>query len=1214
MGNDITDLQQAEKRGTLIQWAERIIQQQHYESIERMPVAELEPEISKIKPCDVTCLFRMTELVFNKDEGSINRLTTVLNALHSSGTSCLMLLQCQNSRIELYLGAVNKHRYENKYYMNTVRSILREGISGNLPGTELQEIVSRQEIEHKINQCINNGFDSQCVTAVSCVPSECVNSANTVPGMENLLEAVGTHNFTLMVLADPVSREQMRIVRQGYENLSTQLSLYREMSVSVQSGKTATLSENISHSFTESVNDSISMTQSHTSGVNWNKGTNQTTTNNNREVKLKKSLAVAAGLISTKIGDPGQGHGISPFFAMQAVNTLLSNPEQEGRNQSSGGSTNDTNGIAIQKGNGHTIGKSSGKSSSFAKTEGTTIQVTTSDKHASELIARVDWYLKWLNRCENYGMFNSCAYIISSNAGINLMVASQYQALMQGSSDMSQPVSINTWTRENGVEFVREALTHMMHPMMKCDDMPEGITPAMLMSSRELSRQIALPQKSIPGISVVEYASFGREIVRKTPIRKGKVIRLGDISHMGKVIPGQPVLLDLQSLTSHTFVAGTNGSGKSNTVFQMIEQLWKANVPVLVIEPAKGEYKNVLGHTPNVKVYGTNKKKTNLLHINPFWFNEDIEINEHIDKLLTVFNASWSMSAAMPQVLKSAIENAYCSCGWDLKKSQCRGMHPIFPTIQDVLQEFKLKMNSTAFSDEVKGNYEGALTLRMESLCTGIYGEIFNCGNLSDTELFDSNVVVDLSRIGSAETKAMIMGMLVIRLVEYRMRNEAMNLPLQHVAILEEAHHLLRATSMAQTAEGSNLLGKSVEMISTAIAEMRSYGQGFIIVDQSPGLLDRSVIRNTNTKIIMRLPESEDREIVGKSIGLTPEQIDELSRLKTGVAAVYQKDSLEAVLCQIDRAHFEAKLYTPPTTDLQKSGENRTFLVKKFLECYNRDGLAEHTDSKLIKQIVMADICGSLKRKLLDQLSVGKIEKKLIREVVNQLTELDLLLPDTASMQVISTWYAEKCSDVEQIGRWGDDIYSQIINLAILQLSEKEPQWKRVIDMLPDVFCSDANRLKEARGRAFSTVMPLNSKRKINIEEIVDQLEEDYAVLKDSSGTNMQLAQLLRKSLDTGAIRQCGELQPYTSIIWQLMGGETAWSRMFPMLQKNRIQQWDSAARQVLAETVITDYDTQTSILSIYLQCKGALPAVKSVFAHWLRLACKNGNSTTNFE
>ena len=78
------------------------------------------------------------------------------------------------------------------------------------------------------------------------------------------------------------------------------------------------------------------------------------------------------------------------------------------------------------------------------------------------------------------------------------------------------------------------------------------------------------------------------------------------------------------------------------------------------------------------------------------------------------------------------------------------------------------------------------------------------------------------------------------------------NRPLRHLTVLEEAHNLLKRTSTDQPVEGGNLLGKSVEMLSNAIAEMRTYGEGFIIADQAPGLLDMAAIRNTNTKIILR--------------------------------------------------------------------------------------------------------------------------------------------------------------------------------------------------------------------------------------------------------------------------------------------------------------------------------------------------------------------------
>lgn len=170
------------------------------------------------------------------------------------------------------------------------------------------------------------------------------------------------------------------------------------------------------------------------------------------------------------------------------------------------------------------------------------------------------------------------------------------------------------------------------------------------------------------------------------------------------------------------------------------------------------------------------------------------------------------------------------------------------------------------YDNENKGAYKGALLTRLRSLTNGINGMIFVQDDIKAIDLYDKNVIVDLSRVGSSETKSLIMDMLVLKLQEHRMVGiNGMNEPLKHITVLEEAHNLLKRTSTEQSSEGANLLGKSVEMLANAIAETRTYGEGFIIVDQAPGLLDMSAIRNTNTKMIMRRPDLTDRELAGKA-------------------------------------------------------------------------------------------------------------------------------------------------------------------------------------------------------------------------------------------------------------------------------------------------------------------------------------------------------------
>lgn len=262
------------------------------------------------------------------------------------------------------------------------------------------------------------------------------------------------------------------------------------------------------------------------------------------------------------------------------------------------------------------------------------------------------------------------------------------------------------------------------------------------------------------------------------------------------------------------------------------------------------------------------------------------------------------MYAAMPAVLKDAIERSYINAGWDLIDSECSYSDPdgqkMYPCFIDVLKQINVVMEESKYSADSKGDYTGALCTRVKSLTNGLYGQIFSNDELTNQELFDSNVIIDLSRVGSVETKSLIMGLLIMKMQEYRMStHDRNNNGLRHLTVLEEAHNLLKRTSTEQSSDSSNLLGKAVEMLANSIAEMRTYGEGFIIADQAPGLLDMSVIRNTNTKIILRLPDISDRELVGRAASLNDNQILELSKLKTGVAAVYQNNWIEPVLCHI---------------------------------------------------------------------------------------------------------------------------------------------------------------------------------------------------------------------------------------------------------------------------------------------------------------------------
>lgn len=637
-------------------------------------------------------------------------------------------------------------------------------------------------------------------------------------------------------------------------------------------------------------------------------------------------------------------------------------------------------GVSIGGSIGLQLMKTYGTTEQRGMTEGnTTTYINYSVKHTMELI---EAQMKRLEQCQALGMWDFAAYVISPSHVITQNVAHMYVALTQGKESYMEQSAINLWDKKEraATKYILNSLSSLHHPVFelnpKCTDAylsyPTAVDVTTLLSGSELAHALNLPKKSVAGFPVIECVGFGRNPLSKDT-RDGTFagdIRLGCVHHMLADEENIPVELSSNALTMHTFITGSTGSGKSNTIYQMIDQLEKRGAAFLVIEPAKGEYKNVFGHRKDVSVYGTNPKITELLRINPFSFPKEIHIYEHLDRLVEIFNVCWPMYAAMPAVLKDSIERAYVDAGWDLKTSKNKYDDAMFPTFGDVLRQIDAVMDESQYSADSKGDYKGALSTRLRSLTNGINGMLFTADELPPCELFDKNVIVDISRVGSTETKSMIMGILVMKLQEYRMAQRAkaetedsdfaINEELKHITVLEEAHNLLKRVSTEQSSEGSNLAGKAVEMLTNAIAEMRTYGEGFIIADQAPGLLDMAAVRNTNTKIILRLPEYSDRALVGRSAGLNDDQLEELARLKKGVAAVYQNDWIEPVLCAVDKFNGAEKAYFSPCQT--KSADD---LGAELLSAIAKNTLSREIE-KFDRRIIVSNLPAKVKCDLLD--------------------------------------------------------------------------------------------------------------------------------------------------------------------------------------------------------------------------------------------------------
>lgn len=301
----------------------------------------------------------------------------------------------------------------------------------------------------------------------------------------------------------------------------------------------------------------------------------------------------------------------------------------------------------------------------------------------------------------------------------------------------------------------------------------------------------------------------------------------------------------------------------------------------------------------------------------------------------------------MPAILKSAVVEAYRSCGWDVANSiwlPYLSANKKYPTFSDVLKVLPQIIDSSDFSQEVKGNYKGALVMRVASMTVGIPGVIFGDERgICAEDLFEKNTVIDLSDLGSEETIALIMGVIIMQLNEYRQserkkEKNASNMELRHVTVLEEAHNLLKRTNTSQSQDSANIVGKSVEMISNSIKELRTYGEGFVIIDQSPMAVDETAIENTSTKMVFNIPGKDACEAMSSALSLNDEQTRELSRLNTGVAVVFQKGWLNPVLMKVDMwdSRYSCSIRSDDSARIRKlNGDLITCLVKNSEDADN---------------------------------------------------------------------------------------------------------------------------------------------------------------------------------------------------------------------------------------------------------------------------------------
>lgn len=553
-----------------------------------------------------------------------------------------------------------------------------------------------------------------------------------------------------------------------------------------------------------------------------------------------------------------------------------------------------------------------------------------------------------------------------------------------------------------------------------------------VLTSNQLSTYVHLPQVELPGFAVDIVPYFDAV---KPPIKGSARVDIGKVVYAGQPSPLMYSVAK-RALTKHALVAGITGGGKSTTIFQILEQLDCQNVPFLVVEPAKAEYRTLLEHPrigPKLQVFTLGDERTSPFRINPLEVPPGVTVSQHIDVVRALMAGSFGMWTPLPQILERCLYEVYADRGWDLVTStnlRADGGtgHPrASPTLSHLTAKIPSVIAALGYEERISRDMQASLLTRLDSLRSGGKGRMLDVTSSVPMEVLLSRpTVIELDPMGDDDDKAFLMGLLLVRLVQHR-RGEGPVSDLVHMLVIEEAHRLLSASARKAAQEEADPKGKVVEMFSNLLSEIRAYGQGVLIADQVPVRLAPDVLKNTGLKIAHRTVAGEDREALAGAMSMTPLQSQALTTFGPGRAAVFGDGDDTPVIVQVPdlKASLDARLPTADRVAAHMSswrsdrGLQSIFRVSEVCveSCVDADQECRHARRMLDERAVQSNVSRLLLATLTEVGALHRLHEDLLQLVrarsYARLDEAKLLRSLSGHG---AEWFAERRGAQ---GRWG---------------------------------------------------------------------------------------------------------------------------------------------------------------------------------------------------
>lgn len=835
------------------------------------------------------------------DEDRVTELAIDLcDTLHSARAKWLLWISGRQAGLEVRFGIVRPKA------MHDGQSLLLRALEGYLVGASVRPVVAGTPLQ----LCGGQAY------AVTGIPSERADTAIETR-LDEALDSLAGRDFDLLLRMEPVGRTDQdehvqmlsAIASEAHSRASTRLN--REFGRRKHKG-----SQKSRENYTETA-QSHREADRQSSGVNEEQGSFASTAITGIGAVLGGAIGFVTG------GPPGAALGVKFDGVLGGTIASAIPHETKFENNQHEREVNQER----RKGEKTAKHNHQGEEEHVAET----LMVQAIDRNAGVLAELMDKRLERIQIACGHGIWRTSAIILAKTDTEASIAGHMLVGALRGDASHLEPLrllplptfSLAQQTQllgSSGLVFERdEALRELASYVGSADS-------ATWLSGPELAFWVRPPVRPIAGLSVRPFVEMASHVAEVKLADKRPRVDLGPALHHGRTLTTTNVTMLHEDLTRHCLVAGTTGSGKTTTVRQILKSLQgfgahpELRVPFMVIEPAKTEYRGLFEElkaggrrpvrlVPNPSAADLNSGDAVALRFNPFQAPVGVSLGRHFEATKILLRSCFSMQESLPQILEATLLAAYLERSW----SDADFALPVpellanrtWPTFDSMVTRPKSPSNvvrstvaELGYEERLCQSFTAAVLVRLRSFAIGAKGLIFsgNDKELDWNAILQRPIFIELSEIPEPDVRRFLVGALMIRLSEVRAL-QGLSAALRHLVVLEEAHHVLRQdTGLSPSAA---LIRESNLLLADAFAEMRAYGQGILVADQSPAELEPAILRNTGTKLLHTSYYEPDVQAVADSIGMEQAQRQILRQLRPGECVAKTPELLLPVLCKV---------------------------------------------------------------------------------------------------------------------------------------------------------------------------------------------------------------------------------------------------------------------------------------------------------------------------